>query len=78
HLYSPIVGRLRSGVAQSFRLVVPDAEDVAVINDKRWTHLDEEDGFFEGVVVPAGGEVWVAARFPGEDEYYRLLEYSAS
>lgn len=78
HLYSPIVGRLRSGVAQSFRLEVPGAEDVAVINDRRWTHLDEEDGFFEGVVVPTGGEVWVSARFPGADEYYRLLEYSAS
>jgi len=78
HIYSPIVGRLRSGVAQSFRLEVPGAEDVVVINDGRWTHLDEEDGFFEGVVVPIGGEVWVSARFPGEDEYYRLLEYSAS
>ena len=78
HLYSPIVGRLRSGVAQSFRLEVPGAEDVAVINDGRWTHLDEEDGFFEGVAVPIGGEVWVSARFPGDDEYYRLLEYSAS
>ncbi|TRZ67518.1 MAG: hypothetical protein D4Q77_02930 [Methanothrix sp.] len=78
HIYGPIVGRLKSGVAQSFRLAVPGAEDVAVINDGRWTHLDEEDGFFEGVVVPIGGEIWVSARFPGEDEYYRLLEYSAS
>ncbi len=78
HLYSPMVGRLRSGVAQSFRLEVPGAEDVAVINDGRWTHLDEEDGFFERMVVPTGGEVWVSARFPGEDEYYQLLEYSAS
>jgi len=76
-LFEPMARELEVGKPVTFRLVVPEAEDVAVINEKDWTHLAKEDGMFQGDVTPKKGKVRVSAKFQLDESYQGLLEYEA-
>ena len=75
-LRRPLEGGLEAGFAHQFELVVPGAEEVAVINGGRWTPLSKEGDLFCGEAVLSRGEAQVMARFPGERSYCGLLEYT--
>jgi hypothetical protein len=74
-LLSPQEGRLKAGIGYVFELLVPDAEEVAVITGGVWTPLTKEGERFSGEAALYEGEALVAARFPGERSYRVLLEY---
>ncbi|MHC1630944.1 MAG: transglutaminase domain-containing protein [Methanotrichaceae archaeon] len=75
-LYSPFEDRLKAGTSQIFKLKVPEAEDVAVINEGNWTHLAKEGNLFQGKIVLIKGNVLVSAKFPEDKYYYGMLEYN--
>lgn len=66
YLFSPMEERLKSGVPQRFRLRVPGAMNVSVINEEDWYYLEQQGDLFEGNMTPAKGDVMVCARFQGE------------
>jgi hypothetical protein len=74
-LRRPLEGRLKAGSAQDFEILVPGAEEVAVISGGEWTHLSRDGDVFQGDVVLSEGKAQVAARFSGERSYRGLLEY---
>jgi transglutaminase-like putative cysteine protease len=74
-LRRPLEGRLEAGFATEFELLIPGAEEAAVINGGRWTDLSKEGEIFRGEANLSRGEAQVAARFPGERSYHSLLEY---
>jgi len=75
-LLRPLEGRLEAGTAYSFELLVPDAEEVAVISGGEWTHLSGDEDVFREKLALSEGEAKVAARFPGDNSYQVLLTYS--
>lgn len=75
YLYTPLTGELPTGPNQTFRLLIPAAEDAVVISDENWYHLKESGDVFQGQAVLKKGEIDVAARFPGKSEYSTLLRY---
>ncbi|MBF8266880.1 MAG: TGc protein [Dehalococcoidia bacterium] len=77
-LYSPFSGSLSLGSTQSFRLLVPDAERVAVIIDEQWHYLEGTGGVFQGNVTIDGRDIGVYAQFPGDAQFSGLIEYTAS
>ncbi|RQW78337.1 MAG: hypothetical protein EHM14_12265, partial [Methanothrix sp.] len=66
YLYGPMDGRLKVGVPQRFKLRVPGALNVSVINGDKWYDLSSRGNLFEGNMTPAKGDVTVCARFAGE------------
>ena len=74
-LIRPLEGRLAAGEAVDFEVIVPGAEDVAVICGGEATRLARDGEIFRGSASPAG-EVQVAARFGGGAAYQVLLVYS--
>jgi len=75
-LRRPLEGRLEAGSAQDFEILVPGAEEVAVISGGEWTHLSRDGDVFWGDVVLSEGEAQVAARFSGVRSHRGLLTYA--
>lgn len=75
YLFSPLEGRLKSGATQRFKLRVPGAMNVSVINGEEWHYLEQRADLFEGNMTPAKGDVLVCARFLGE-KWDGLVKYS--
>lgn len=75
-LRCPLEGRLEAGTSHEFTLVVPGAEEVAVINGGRWTHISDEGDIFSGEATLSRGETQVAAKFPEDPSYSVLLVYA--
>jgi hypothetical protein len=78
HLYEPMRGLLKSGSTERFKISAPGAIAVAVIVDGKWVNLQQSGEMFEGDALITGGEVQIAARFPGSSNYQVLLKYTAS
>lgn len=76
YLDTPKTAYLQSGKAEGFKLSVPGAEEVVVIVNDQWYPLAKYGQTFSGVVDIAQGEVLVAAKFPGQQDYAVLLEYT--
>jgi hypothetical protein len=74
YLYSPMEGRLKSGVKQHFKIAVPGAENVSIVCGEKWSNLERLGEMFEGDATPGKGDVQVFARFQGES-YDGLLGY---
>ncbi len=74
YLYSPMDGQLKAGVPQRFKLKVPGAMNVSVINAEKWHDLSSRGDLFEGDVTLSEGEVLVCARFAGE-KWDGMLKY---
>lgn len=77
---SPIYAKLESGYRYYFKLNVPEADSVAIIqnNDNNWQYLERQGQTFEGWVDIKAGLISVSARLPAvNDKYHTLLEYVA-
>ncbi|MBC8179779.1 hypothetical protein H8E88_01530 [candidate division KSB1 bacterium] len=75
YLYGPMNGNLKSGDVQKFKLMVPGAENVIIINRGRVIELKKQGELFAGEVKVKKGKVTVCAEFPGEKSYASLLRY---
>ncbi len=78
YLYAPKTAYLPSGTTQTFKLDVPGAEEVVVIVNDQWYDLTKQGQTFEGTANVAPGQVSVAAKFPGKEDYSVLLRYTGS
>lgn len=78
-LIAPLNADLKSDWSTYFNLIVPEAEDVQVINTatKQWTPLTGYGSYFAGHVELQSGTIAVVARFPQSDRYWQLVEYQA-
>ena len=78
-LIEPLSAELQSNWSTYFNLVVPEAIDVQVINTdtKEWTPLDSYGNYFAGNVDIKPGSTTVVAKFPGDEQYWQLVEYQA-
>ena len=65
YLMSPLEGRLSAGESYWFSILVPGAEDVAVVCGKEWTHLAKQGDLFEGNATAEEGDVGVYANLGG-------------
>ncbi|RLC68863.1 MAG: hypothetical protein DRI26_09710 [Chloroflexi bacterium] len=75
YLYEPKAGQLRAGSAQTFKLRVPGAQDVALVAGERWYHLQRQGDVFRGRFIVPKGEMVICAKFPGRSMYDGLLGY---
>jgi len=78
-LVEPLSAELTPNWSTYFNLIVPKALDVQVINTetKQWTPLDGYGDYFAGNVDIQAGKTAVVARFPGDEQYWQLVEYQA-
>lgn len=76
-LIEPLTAELKSNWSTYFNLIVPQATDVQVINTstKQWTPLNGYGNYFAGQVDIHPGNTLVIAKFPGDDQYWQLVEY---
>jgi len=74
-LIAPFNRRLCADREQLFVVRAPGAQDVAVINEGKWTHLRQTDFRFEGKALLVPGVAQVGARYERGDQYEFLLEY---
>ena len=78
YLDSPVKGILTAGATETFKLTVPGAEDVGVLEGSKLLKLEKAGDEFDGEVGILGDKVSVAARFPGKDEYSVLIDYQVA
>lgn len=73
----PLTADLNSNWSTYFNLVVPQAIDVQVVNTttEQLTPLNGYGDYFVGHVDIQSGNNVVIAKFPGSDEYWKLIEY---
>lgn len=77
-LFSPMEGRLEAGKDQSFKILVPGAETVAVVCNGQWTTLKNDGNTFEGNAVIGAAKAEVFAKFPGDKQFVGLLRYQGT
>ena len=73
HLFQPLEGRLAAGRGVGFSLIVPGAEDVAIICGEQFTTLAKDGDLFSGAAVLQGDTALAAARMPGAGSYEVML-----
>jgi hypothetical protein len=76
-LYSPMIGNLVPGTIQNFDLVVPGTDDVEVVIGNLWQKLSENNSRFSGQINVTVGTIHVCAKYPGNQNFSVLLEYSS-
>ena len=78
-LFEPLTANLKPDWSTYFNLVVPQALDVRVVNTttNHWTTLNGYGDSFVGHVNVQSGNSIVIAKFPGSDEYWKLIEYQS-
>ncbi|MEM9509284.1 MAG: transglutaminase domain-containing protein [Cyanobacteria bacterium P01_E01_bin.35] len=78
-LFEPLTENLQPNWSTYFNLVVPQAIEVQVVNTttERWTPLNGYGDIFVGHVDIQSGNSIVIAKFPGSDEYWKLIEYQS-
>ncbi len=81
YLYSLIPGNVQSGTFYNYKISVPGAQEVAFItnvdsNSPVFNKLRKNGQIFEGTIGIVKGKMRISAKFPGEDTYWALLEYS--
>ena len=79
-LLEPLNVNLTPNWSTYFNLVVPGAVDVQVINTRtqQWTALNSYGSYFAGNIDIQAGKTAVAARFPGDEQYWQLVEYQSN
>lgn len=79
-LIEPLNADLKPNWSTYFNLVVPQAIDVRVVNTvtEQWTPLNGYGDTFVGHVDVQSGNTIVIAKFPGSNEYWKLIEYEAN
>jgi transglutaminase/protease-like cytokinesis protein 3 len=78
-LIEPLSADLQPNWSTYFNLVVPEALDVQVVNTEtqQWTPLNGYGNYFAGNVAIKSGKTAVIAKFPGDEQYWQLVEYQA-
>ena len=76
-LLYPMERRLQANESVAFRIVVPDAEEVVVINGGEWNYLEPDKDVFTGNVRVQAGDVFILARFESDNIYRYLVRYVA-
>jgi transglutaminase/protease-like cytokinesis protein 3 len=78
-LIEPLSADLQPNWTTYFNLVVPEAIDVQVVDveTEQWTALNNYGGNFAGNVAVKSGKTAVIAQFPGDEQYWQLVEYQA-
>ncbi|MEM6614795.1 MAG: transglutaminase, partial [Cyanobacteria bacterium P01_C01_bin.72] len=79
NLIEPLAANLDPDWSTYFNLIVPGAIDVQVINTdtQQWTTLDGYGDYFAGNVEIKPGTTAIVAKFPGDEQYWQLVEYQA-
>lgn len=77
HLESPLQGKLIKARNQRFQLLVPEAQQVAVIVDEQWHYLEKNGDRFDGIVYVDGEDIGVYAKFGDTQSFVGLLGYDA-
>ena len=78
YLYSPVERYLPAQESLNFKISVPQALEVRVIDSSynKLTQLTRSGSVFQGNVFVSSGKVQVVAKFPGDERYWTLLEYN--
>ncbi len=77
YLYSPLTRRLDLGAAHDFKVRVPGAYKVALINENKWLYLDRNGDTFSGrLELKSAGDAMLCALFTGSSSCKGLLMYS--
>jgi transglutaminase-like putative cysteine protease len=59
-----------------FKVKCNENIDVAFINNKNWTYLKKEDGYYTGLIHPQNGELTLNVKLKGfENSYSTILRY---
>jgi hypothetical protein len=78
YLYRPRAYHLKAGQAYSFKIKVPGAIKVAVIDENGWHYLDNKNQVFSGMVSAKKGEISLSAKLdPDKNSYATLVEFQA-
>jgi transglutaminase/protease-like cytokinesis protein 3 len=78
-LIEPLTRNLQPNWSTYFNLVVPQAIDVQVVNTttNQATPLNGYGNYFAGHVDIQEGNTVVIAKFPGDEQYWQLVEYQS-
>ena len=62
----------------SFKIEVPNALDVQIIDESsnKWSKLTRYGSIFTGDVLVSSNKIKVSAKFPGNNNYWTLVEYN--
>jgi len=74
-LYEPNTGFLNAGENYTFRIVVPGAIKVALVANENWTYFNNTDDRYELNTLVVRGTNKIYAKFPGQDNFWALVEY---
>lgn len=74
-LESPLHYELTDTLAYDFRITIPEAEEVYLMNiaRKMYYPLEGDGNHFQGNIVPGPGKVRLIARFPTDEDYFLVL-----
>ena len=75
-LLEPLLGTLRAGSPQAFRVRAPRAAKVAAIQDGHWTFLRRNGDVFSGRLTLRAGQVSLGAQFAGRSGFDTLVRYT--
>jgi len=59
-----------------FKVAVPKAKDVCIIQNDQWHHFKQHKDWFEGEVYVKKGSARLMARFNQGNQYGQLAEYT--
>jgi transglutaminase/protease-like cytokinesis protein 3 len=76
YLHHPLSGYLKTGQDHHFKIDVPRAEKVAIVIGTQWLYLTKTNAIFEGILSIPKGPFGVYAKFPDQDKFHGLLEYT--
>jgi hypothetical protein len=74
-LYEPNTGFLNAGENYKFVIVVPRATKVALIAGDKWTYFNQNDDQFVVNAKVLRGVNKISAQYPGDTNYWTLVEY---
>lgn len=78
YLYEPLMQNLPVNQSIFFKLDLPQALEVKVIdsNSETWTPLERLGNTFQGYVPISNGKVYLVAKFSEGSQYWTVLEYN--
>ena len=78
YLYSPLNKYLSAAQSFYFKIEIPNALEVQVIDtsSNTWTQLTRSGNTFAGNVSVSSDKIKVSAKFPGDEQYWTMVEYN--
>jgi hypothetical protein len=81
YLYTFVPAKVQSGTSYNYKISVPGAQEVAFISNLDggtpvFHKLTKNGQIFEGTIDMVKGTMRISAKFPGDDMYWALLEYT--